>query len=270
MKRFKTLLLTMMMISILSLNVFASDLDAVISQASTVTAEEVTEESLIETNETVQETVNYKEGADLMEEISGITNSITNRDFLDEANSATDLKYNEKAAILNDAIGNVAGFVIQVMAYCIVSLLIVSTLLDLMYITIPFIRTILEKVEKRENNNNYNAMNNMGTSNYSGGFNAAGGNTYNQNSLMGNNQMNMSSNNVVKSKFISDEALNAVLNNENGKAAGALRLYSKDLIIKSVLVTLLITLIISGVLLDLGFVIGDVIVNLLSGLDKML
>lgn len=263
MKGFKTFILTMITVTMLSLNVFASDLDSVINQANIGLGDEVTVEQVEESESTEQSTDGTAEGEDLYEGMKEITNSVTNKEIIDEAYGAVDLKYSEKAAILNEAIGKAAGFVIQIIAYCIVCFLGVNTLIDMMYITIPVSRFIFVKPE---NNGIMNgSMNNTSTANSGGQFTAAGGSTLNQTSLYDGNQLGGTANVPDKSRLVSPEALNAVANSEYGKPAGALRAYTKDLVIKSVLVAILLTLILSGVLLDLGFVIGDVIVNLISG-----
>ena len=257
MKGFKTFILTMITVTMLSLNVFASDLDSVINQANTGLGDEVTVEQVEESESTEQSSDGTVEGADLYEGMAEITKSVTNKEIIGEASGAVDLEYSEKAAILNDAIGKAAGFIIQIIAFCIVCFLGVNTLIDMMYITIPFSRVLLVK---SENNSIMNGpMNNMGTANSGGQFTAAGGNnSFNQNGLYGGNAMGGTANVHDKSRLVSPEALNAVANSEYGKPAGALRAYTKDLVIKSVLVAILLTLILSGVLLDLGFVLGDV------------
>lgn len=263
MKGFKTFILAMITVTMLSLNVFASDLDSVINQANTGLVEEVNGEQVEESESTEQSTEGTAEGEDLYEGIAEITNSVTNKNIIDGTTEAVDLKYSEKAAILNEAIGKATGFVIQIIAYCIVCFLGVNTLIDMMYITIPVSRFIFVKPEN--NGMLSGSMNNMSTTNSGGQFTSVGGSSFNQNGLYNGNQLGGTANVPDKSRFVSPEALNAVANSEDGKPAGALRAYTKDLVIKSVLVAILLTLILSGVLLDLGFVIGDVIVNLISG-----
>lgn len=263
MKGFKTFILAMVTMSMLSLNVFASDLDSVINQANTGLVEEVIVEQVEESESTEQSTDGTVEGMDLYEGMKEITNNVTNKEIIDEAYGAVDLKYSEKAAILNEAIGKATGFVIQIIAYCIICFLGVNTLIDMMYIIIPVSRFIFVKSEN--NGIMSGSMNNMSTTNSGGQFTSVGGSSFNQNGLYNGNQLGGTANVPDKSRFVSPEALNAVANSEYGKPAGALRAYTKDLVIKSVLVAVLLTLILSGVLIDFGFVIGDLIVNLISG-----
>ena len=101
-------------------------------------------------------------------------------------------------------------------------------------------------------------MNRMGM----GGMGIQGGNAPGANPAMGRVQ------------WVSTAALNAAAAEQivgpDGKAISPLKMYAKDMIVVLVITPVLLTLAITGVLTDLGFLIGKLIADTVSGIGGML
>jgi hypothetical protein len=77
-----------------------------------------------------------------------------------------------------------------------------------------------------------------------------------------------------RTQWVSEAALNAVAAgksvDQNNKAVSPLKAYTKDMIPTLVITPILLVLAITGVLTDLGFLLGDVIANAIGGISSML
>lgn len=168
----------------------------------------------------------------------------------------------------------VAAWIFQVLAYAITALLAVRIVLDLAYIGLPFTRGFLTKGQMSGNagmmgmgNMNgmsgMNSMNSMGSSlGGSENFGTMGGN-------MGGNMMTSGrSAGGITSGLVSNAAIAAVGAEESG--GGAIKVYMKNMIVVLVMIPVMIVLAGTGALTQLGFIIGDALVDLIGALGNML
>ena len=70
-------------------------------------------------------------------------------------------------------------------------------------------------------------------------------------------------------QWVSNAAMNAVAMEQSSRIS-ALRIYAKDMVIVLVVTPILLVLAISGSLMNLGFLLGDLLVNAVSNIGGML
>lgn len=171
----------------------------------------------------------------------------------------------------------VAAWIFQVLAYAITAFLAVRIVLDLAYIGLPFTRGFLNKGQVSGNTgmmgmsnmngmSGMNSMNSMGSSlGGSENFGTMGGNMGNT----GNNMMTSGrSAGGITSGLVSNAAIAAVGAEESG--GGAIKVYMKNMIVVLVMIPVMIVLAGTGALTQLGFIIGDALVDLIGALGNML
>ena len=194
--------------------------------------------------------------------------SITNKEYVEQLKDATTInETSEVATQINGLVKKVASFIINVLSYFITAFLAVKILLDLCYICLPFTRNLLANGYQgnAQASNNLNGMNNL-----------QNGLGLNNMQMTGQGQMNTQPMNQVSGRiqWISNTALNAVesenVMNNNGKPNNASKVYGRSMVGMLVITTLLITLAITGALTDIGFLLGELIANGLSGISGML
>ena len=195
--------------------------------------------------------------------------------------SASDLsKTSEQAVKVGTAMERVAAVIIQVLSYGLTIGLVLRVVLDLIYIGVPFLRGTLANgymgnpnaAGGPQQHQGMGGLGGMGVGGY-GGYGGGYGSRYGGMGMGGmgmQNQMGMQTamNNQPKQgriQFVSTAALNAVATENmvgpDGEANSAFKTYVKDMVVILVVTPILLTLAVTGVLHQLGFMLGDVIAN---------
>lgn len=202
------------------------------------------------------------------------------KNIIKDLGESTDLRERlpevEKAG---EGIKRIISIIVQIIAYVITFGLVLRVTLDLMYIGLPFVRGFLA--------NGYTGNPQAATGGpttpggYGGmssgmgfgfprpfGFGGYGGYGMGMHSTMAssNNTANMQHNRI---QWVSNAALNAVAAEStvgpDGKPVSPMKVYMKDMVLVLVLTPVMLVLAISGVLTQLGFVLGELISNALRG-----
>ena len=265
------ILMTMMLLACLSVNILATD-------GSAPTLDEIINgmQDVEDVNEGNKNTTNNNEG-----------------NFISEMQDASDLSTEQPGvAEITSGIKVVASYVIQILSYIVVVLLVLRVVLDLAYIGLPFCRAFLANgyqgnaqagaggVPNSMAAGGMSGLGNMGSPSM-GGMSMAGGlggmrNAAGANPMGGMNQsvVNNNVNNGYKVQLVSNAALNAVAAESSigpdGKAVSPFKLYVSDMVVVLVLAPALLILAVTGALTDLGFFLGGLIVDLISGLSSKL
>lgn len=206
-------------------------------------------------------------------------------DFINDLRDASDLTVDTGSPIVaktRTALSKIIGIIVQVIAYFITAGITLRVMLDLMYISLPFMQTFMSNgyqgnprsgIDTQAGFNN-GGMGGMGMGMGSMGMNGMGmsrGMGYNNGGMMNNTMPGQGTPQPsFKLKLVSSAALNAVASENNvgpdGKTISPYRLYAKDMIVTLVAVPVLLVLAFSGSLTNLGFFIGELISNGISGL----
>lgn len=192
-----------------------------------------------------------------------------NKGFIDGIKNAGDLSADiEGAAIVTDSVKQVVAFIVQILAYSITILLALRVALDIMFISLPFARTMLGN--GHQGNAQAGAGGGMvGMGGMSGGM---GGGMGGQGNMALSNQQQASSSSKIQ--WVSNAALNSVEGEKtvgpDGKSVSPFNLYMKDMIIVLILVPVLLTLAVTGALTNIGFIAAQVLVNTLAKIGNML
>ncbi len=218
--------------------------------------------------------------------LSDLINSSENDDsnsFIDDLGGSARLDTNnqdvQKAA---SGMKRIVGFVIQILSYVLTFGLVLRVVLDLIYIGVPFSRSLLGGGRMGVAQNagmQQPGMGGMGGfggglggfgggfggGGFGGGFNRFGGmggmgmGGMQQPGMMGQQQPGM----MNKIHWVSNAAVNAVAAETaigpDGKTASPLKLYAKDMIIVLIITPIMLVLAVSGALVDFGFLIGDIL-----------
>ena len=172
---------------------------------------------------------------------------------------------------INSLTSKAASVIVQVLGYFLTAFLAVRVVLDLCYIALPFTRSILANGYSgtAPQSNNGGMQGPMGGMNGMGGMSRMGG-LSGPTGMMG--AMGGAPNGMMPSmggqmgaqqpagkiQFVSTAALNAVAAEQNGEQH-PLRMYAKDMIVILVFTVVLLILAVSGVLTNLGLLIGKAI-----------
>lgn len=204
----------------------------------------------------------------------------------------------EGANKVNQGIKKVASFIIQILAYGVTCLMVVRVVLDITYITLPFTRSILA--------NGYGGQamgqQGMGQPGMGGGMGMGMGGMGMGRGMgmggmgmggMGMNRMGMGGMGAMggmggmgmqgsqpgatpamgRVQWVSTAALNAVASETmpgpDGRPQSPLKAYAKDMTVMLTVTPILLVLAISGVLADLGFMIGELLTRAISGVGNM-
>ena len=205
---------------------------------------------------------------------------------IDALTNAADVsEHNEQAAKVGSAAEKGASLVIQIMSYGITILLIMRIALDLIYIGIPFLRSVLANGYMGNPHAAGGPQQQQPGMGMGGGFGGGFGNRYGGGMGMGMNNMSMQSQQIGvqtamnnqpkqgKLQLVSNAALNAVATENmvgpDGEAHSAFKTYVKDMVIVLVITPVLLTLAVTGILTQVGFTLGQLIVdglrNLMNG-----
>ena len=143
------------------------------------------------------------------------------------------------------------GFLVQLGCLVLSLGMILRVIIDLIYISVPFLRGTLSG----------GTANSKGNSGYGDSMMGGYGDVYGSNSYSGGGKRANSSGKIF---LASDEAISVVQNRE--RDGNPYKQYAKSMIIFLVVPFILITLMLTGVLMDIGFALGGAISSFLSGL----
>lgn len=211
---------------------------------------------------------NY-DGADLGGGVGADLGGSSGGPMVDEIKDATKIDGTSAGATkINRGIKKVASFIIQILSYLLTILLTLRVLCDLIYIVIPFSRGILgggaqpaggqPGMGGQAGMGMGMGMNGIGMGGMRGGMGMngmAGG--------MGG-QAGMAGQQGSGFTIVSNAAINAI------QQPTPLKFYAKDMMITLIIVPILIILAVTGVLADLGFLLGDLIAKMIGGIGNML
>lgn len=277
------------------LTTYASTLDDVIGMdTQTEETQPVNENVQPEESQTVQQPEQQPVQQPEQQPVQQTTQqgNYTTDEYLESIKQATDLSGPSAGAErVNSGITKVASFIVQILAYFLTAFLVVRVVLDLTYICIPFTRSILA--------NGYGGnpqagggmgmqqpgMGGMGMGAGMGGMGMGGMGGYGMRGGYGMNRMGMGGMGGMQGsapganpamgriQWVSTAALNAVsaesVVGQDGKPVSPLGTYAKDMVVVLVITPILLTLAITGVLTDLGFLLGELITNAVSGIGTM-
>lgn len=171
------------------------------------------------------------------------------------------LQQNETTEKIAKALKAIVTPIVQLLSHLIVIGLVVRVILDLIYIVIPFSRKLLLYGQNVEISGNM-GVGNMGN----GGYPTASqmiAMSNGQNALGGQGEASRSN----KVQIISNAAIRAVQGEQSGQSA--FRYYFKDMLVVMVVTPILLVLALTGVLMDLGFILGDAICGLIASIGAM-
>lgn len=284
-----TVLTSVMLLTLPVTTVHASSLDDVVNS----TTQESNETTVGQNNDSSSNTSNSS---------SQSSSSYTSADeYIENTKNAADLTTVDTAGAdkVNEGIRTVAAFIVRILSYFLTAFLVVRVILDLVYIVLPFTRSILS--------NGYAGnpaaggsgmgmqqpgmgmggmgmgagMGGMGMGGMGmGGYGMRGGYGMNRMGMGGMGGMGMQQGQMGASpamgrvQWVSSAALNAVAAEQmpgpDGKPQSALKAYAKDMMVVLIITPILLTLAITGVLTNLGFLIGDVIAKGITSISGML
>lgn len=284
-----TVLTSVMLLTLPVTTVHASSLDNVVNS----TTQESNEATVGQNNDSSSNTSNSS---------SQSSSSYTSADeYIENTKNAADLTTVDTAGAdkVNEGIRTVAAFIVRILSYFLTAFLVVRVILDLVYIVLPFTRSILS--------NGYAGnpaaggsgmgmqqpgmgmggmgmgagMGGMGMGGMGmGGYGMRGGYGMNRMGMGGMGGMGMQQGQMGASpamgrvQWVSLAALNAVAAEQmpgpDGKPQSALKAYAKDMMVVLIITPILLTLAITGVLTNLGFLIGDVIAKGITSISGML
>lgn len=254
--------------------VYSSSLDAAIQQQTEDNStNDVGTEGNVEVREEVNRTQSRKE---------------KNQDFINELNNASDLASADVGGVdaVNSGLKTVAAFIVQVLAYGITVFLAAQVLLDLTYISFPFLRNILSGGKqgnpmagsKQMQQGGMQGgmgmsspmgggmgMGSMGMGSMGMGMGRMGMNNMNNMNNMNQQQPGMS----TRVCWVAPKALNAVAAAEQ-TGENPYKLYADEAIVKLVVTPIFVVLAATGALTQLGLMLGTVIAGAVETLMGML
>lgn len=232
------------------------------------------------------------------------SSSYTSADeYIENTKNAADLTSvdTKGADKVNEGIRTVAAFIVRILSYFLTAFLVVRVILDLVYIALPFTRSILSNgyagnpaaggsgmgMQQPGMGGMGSPMGGMGMGMGGmgmGGMGMRGGYGMNRMGMGGMGGMGMNgmgaqgqmgaSPAMGRVQWISSAALNAVAAEQmpgpDGKPQSALKAYAKDMMVVLIITPVLLTLAITGVLTNLGFLIGDIIAKGITSIGGMI
>lgn len=283
-----TVLTSVMLLTLPVTTVHASSLDDVVNS----TTQESNEATVGQNNEPSSNTSTSS---------SQSSSSYTSADeYIENTKNAADLTTVDTAGAdkVNDGIRTVAAFIVRILSYFLTAFLVVRVILDLVYIALPFTRSILSNGYAGNPAAGGSGMGmqqpgmggmgmgagmggmGMGGMGGMGGYGMRGGYGMNRMGMGGMGGMGMQQGQMGASpamgrvQWISSAALNAVAAEQmpgpDGKPQSALKAYAKDMMVVLIITPVLLTLAITGVLTNLGFLIGDVIAKGITSIGGMI
>jgi hypothetical protein len=206
----------------------------------------------------------------------GITQSAdmpidNSKKVIKDISSAADMsKYtNEEAKGVAEGIAKIVSVVVQILLYFIIFGLALRIVLDLMYIGLPFSRSVLGGGRTGTPQTSPGGMGQpgFGGSRFGGfgggGFGGFGGGGFGG---FGGGFRGQGTAEGAGIQWISNAALNAVASeNAGGPAVSPFKVYIKDMLAVLIITPILLTLALTGVLTQVGFLLGDLLVNAIRG-----
>lgn len=271
-----TLLTSIMLLTLPVTTVYASSLDDVVSETSPESSSDSSSDS---------SSVSSSKSKIPMTADEYIANT---KDAADLTNVDT-----KGASKVNEGIKTVAAFIVKILSYFLTAFLVVRVLLDLVYIALPFTRSMLSNGyagNAAAGGSGMGGMGGMGSPMGGMGGMGMGGmgmgmrGGYGMNRMgmggmgmggagMGGSQMGASPA-MGRVQLVSTAALNSVASENmpgpDGRPQSALKAYAKDMAVTLVITPVLLVLAITGVLSNLGFLLGDVIARGIASIGNMI
>lgn len=271
-----TLLTSIMLLTLPVTTVYASSLDDVVSETSPESSSSSSSDS---------SSVSSSKSKIPMTADEYIANT---KDAADLTNVDT-----KGASKVNEGIKTVAAFIVKILSYFLTAFLVVRVLLDLVYIALPFTRSMLSNGyagNAAAGGSGMGGMGGMGSPMGGMGGMGMGGmgmgmrGGYGMNRMgmggmgmggagMGGSQMGASPA-MGRVQLVSTAALNSVASENmpgpDGRPQSALKAYAKDMAVTLVITPVLLVLAITGVLSNLGFLLGDVIARGIASIGNMI
>ena len=208
------------------------------------------------------------------------SSSYTSADeYIENTKNAADLTSvdTKGADKVNDGIRTVAAFIVRILSYFLTAFLVVRVILDLVYIALPFTRSVLSNGYAGNPAAGGSGMGmqqpGMGGMGSPMGGMGMGMGGMGMNGMGAQGQMGASPA-MGRVQWISSAALNAVAAEQmpgpDGKPQSALKAYAKDMMVVLIITPVLLTLAITGVLTNLGFLIGDIIAKGITSIGGMI
>ncbi len=228
------------------------------------------------------ETVTPVENVEPVTPVEDTTVNNSASKFIDDMNKTSNLLEPDIEATegINSYVKTVAAWIVQVLSYVIVAFLSVGIIIDLAYIALPFTRVYLANgyVGQAQRSTSNSMMTNQrpygsyGMNNgLYGGQMQAQGNMYNGQMAAQNAVTNRNSSIVGNVQLVSNAALNAVSSESvvqaDGKTDSPYKYYFKHMTVTLIIVPVLILLSATGVLTQLGFAIGDLLMRVITGIS---
>lgn len=285
--------------------VYASSLDDLVSQE-TVTEQPVIEQQVQQQPVVEQQVI---EQPVQQQTVQGTQQSTIptpyDSDYMQGLRDATNLSEpSAGAAKINEGTQKICSFIVQVISYFVVAALVVVVSLDLCYICIPFTRELLAPgaaaamggMQGGAMGMQGGAMGMGGPGMMGGGMGMGGMGMGRYGGGMGMGRMGMGSMGMGsmgmggmgspmgggmqgqgmvmgQHKWVSEQAIRAVSAGQvmgpDGKPKSPLMSYASDMAILLVLTPILFTLAVTGVLTDLGFLLGEILANAIASIGNM-
>lgn len=276
-------------IQVQTFQVYAESLEDVLSSESQVQTQAIQ-------NQTSQEDVNSQNTDDdtrnNLENQTAFTDSLYGMDLTEEQNAMV--------GTVNKTLKSVASAIVQVLQYGLTVALTVKVIIDLIYIAIPFQRSLLANGFTGNASagvpqsgmgmsggmgggfgSRFGGMGGGYGSGFGSGFGSGYGSGYGSGfggmgggfgqGGMGAAGVNQQGNMQGRLQLVSNAALNAVaassaVDPQTGKAVSPYKAYAKDMIVTLIAVPVLLILALQGSLMDLGFLVGNA---LAEGIQKL-
>lgn len=181
---------------------------------------------------------------------------------------------------VQSTLGQIMGWIVPILVGVIFAALTLRVLLDILYIVAPFIRPKLapgvrgdQMAENQMGGGMRYGMGGDGSMGMAGGMMGAGGMAGGYGGYVGRGRRGMAGGMaggvpVGGTQWVSETAIAAVMAGNqvgpNGKPNNPVIFYLKGMVVPLVLIPVMLILLLSGVLTQVGFYIGDLITNVIS------
>ena len=211
------------------------------------------------------------EQTEAAEDITTSNSSTKNNNFISGLNAAADLSETvDGVEQVTSPMVKAISAVVQFLTYVIICGMVVSAVLDLTYIAVTPLRGVLAGGQVPQQNQQFSPKPMMGGS-MTGMMNSWGAQS---NMMM--NQQNQQQNMMQRGRInlISQAAINAVGNDgqidqATGKRRGMIAEYAKSMAPMLIAIPILLVLAITGALTNIGFLIGELLVEGIGKLGAM-
>lgn len=227
---------------------------------------------------------NANSGASSLDEILGISKSEPSKGdaFISGLKETTDMsKEVKELKPIASKLQKGVSIIVQLLAYIITGLMTVRILIDLTYISLPFVRKFMVGANVGTSNGvghqpgiggfgSYGGYGNrgFGYNNSYGGFNSGFG-VAGQTGLANHTMQQGNNKNIVSNSAIQAVQLEGTVG-ADGKNVNAYKVYFKDMLAMLIVTPVLLVLSITGVLANLGFALGQLVSRLIQGLSGMM